>query len=118
MNRDAETTTFIETIEELRGRIAQMQRTLVKRELRETFKAALFSILKRLKTLKEGTKETKDELMILRRRHELHVEEADVTTLASESEICTIKGDIRKLKKTSSLHKNTIAHLLKTTRDL
>ena len=118
MNRDAKTTTFIETIEELRGRITQMQQTLVKRELREPSKVALFSILERLKTLKEGTKETKEELMILRRRHELHVEEADVTTLASESKICTIKGDIRKLKEISSLHKNTIAHLLKTTRDL
>ena len=118
MNRDVETMTFIETIEELRGRIAQMQRTLVKRELREPLKAALFSILKRLKTLEEGTKETKEELMILRRRHELHVEGADVTMLTSESKICTIKEDIRKLKKISFLYKNTIAHLLKSTRNL
>ena len=56
--------------------------------------------------------------MILKRRHELHVKEADVTTLTSESKICTIKEDIRKLKKISSLYKNTITHLLKTTRDL
>ena len=118
MNREAKTMTFIEIIEELRGRIAQIQQTLVKRELREPFEAVLFSILERLKTLEEGTKETKKELMILKRRHELHVEGADVTTLASESKICTIKGDIRKLKEISSLHKNTIAHLLKTTRDL
>ena len=63
-------------------------------------------------------KKTKEELMVLRRRHELHVEGADATTLVSESEICTIKGDIRKLKEISSLYKNTIAHLLKATRDL
>ena len=74
--------------------------------------------MKRLKILKESTKKIKKKLKVLKRKHELHVEEVNVTMLVSESKICIIKRDIRKLKEIFFLYKSIIKHLLKMIKNL